>query len=434
MRQSSRPTNRPSPPRRSPGHERWVRSPAVPSGGAYRLLLLLLAALPLATACQDRAGDDHGEGESLAQVDTSEAHAPDSSWSFDEATALGLAAMPLSCLDRPHAQRRDRSAYLDEISYERRVGFEGDRAFYGCWDWHSAVNSTWTLVRILKEFPELSIAPLVREKLRGHLTEEALAGEMEFFRGNGQFERPYGYAWLLKLHAELATWRDPEGAQWAGLLEPLARLMGTRLMDYVADLDQPVRTGVHPNTAFAIGLALEATEATGNLAWDRILRASARRLFEGDSSCPTAYEPAASDFVSPCLEEAAVMARVMGENEFPEWLDDFLPPLDGPQTANIRSPAPTSDEGPRGRAVIEDDSVRAELGARSHLIGLAFTRAEAMQTVASALPEGDPRATELRRLARLHGRAGFEAMFDADYAGSHWIGSFATKFLASRGS
>ncbi|NNF29284.1 MAG: DUF2891 family protein [Gemmatimonadetes bacterium] len=403
------------------------------AGGA-RGLVLFLAVASTVVACRGPAPADHAETDEEVHRESAVTEAASDFHTLDEATALALAAMPLSCLDRPHAQRRDRSAYLDDISYERHADFEANRAFYGCWDWHSAVNSTWTLVRILKQFPELPISPLIREKLRSHLTEEALAGELEFFHGNAQFERPYGYAWLLKLHAELTTWRDPESARWAGLLEPLARLLGTRMMDYVADLDQPMRSGVHPNTAFAIGLALEATEATGNLAWDRILRASARRLFQGDTSCPTAYEPAASDFVSPCLEEAALMARVLDGEEFSEWLEAFLPPLDGPRTATIRSPAPTPEGGPTGRAVIEDDSVRAELGARSHLIGLAFTRAEAMIEIADALPSSDPREAELRRLAQVHGDAGFEAMFDADYAGSHWIGSFATKYLAARGS
>ena len=395
-------------------------------------LLFALAVAITTSSCEAPAQAAHGSGAGDESPRSSIDDDSIGEWAFDESTALSLAAMPLSCLDRPHALRRSRTAYLDDITYDRRDGFESQRAFYGCWDWHSAVNSTWTLVRILKQFPDLPIAPLIREKLRAHLTAEALEGEMEFFRGNGQFERPYGYAWLLKLHAELATWRDPEASQWAGLLEPLHRLMGTRLVDYVADLDQPIRTGVHPNTAFAVGLALEATEATGNLAWDRVLRASALRLFEGDQACPTAYEPAASDFVSPCLEEAAVMARVMEPDEFSNWLDGFLPPLDDPRASTIRSPAPTAEGAPSGRDVIEVDSVRAELGARSHLIGLAFTRAEAMIEIAAALPESDPRATELLRLADLHGEAGFAAMFDADYAGSHWIGSFATKYLAAR--
>ena len=84
---------------------------------------------------------------------------------LDLETALTLVAMPLSCLDRPHAAPRDRSTYLDEIVAARRPGYERDRAFYGCWDWHSAVNSTWAMVRIYKEFPDLPVAGLVLEKL-----------------------------------------------------------------------------------------------------------------------------------------------------------------------------------------------------------------------------------------------------------------------------
>ncbi|MDH3223504.1 MAG: DUF2891 domain-containing protein [Gemmatimonadota bacterium] len=398
-----------------------------------RLLLITASAVVgcQAPSTEEEALPPTGPGEAEAASTTADTDAP-AQWTLDESTALALAAMPLSCLDRPHAPRPDRPGYLDDVSYERREGFESSRAFYGCWDWHSAVNSTWTLVRILKEFPDLPIAPLIREKLRSHLSEEAMAGELEFFQDNATFERPYGYAWLLKLHAELATWRDPEAANWAGNLEALQRLLGTRLVDYAADLDQPVRLGVHSNTAFAAGLALEATKATGNLPWDRILRSSVRRLFESDRSCPTAYEPSASDFVSPCLEEAAVMGSVLDEESYSQWLDGFLPPLASAEAASIRSPAPTSDGGPSGRAVIEDDSVRTALGARSHLIGLAFTRAEAMLKIAGSLPETDPRIEELRRLAQVHGDAGFEAMFDADYAGSHWIGSFALKYLTAR--
>lgn len=353
---------------------------------------------------------------------------------LDESTALALAAMPLSCLDRPHAERTDRAGYLDDITYRRRPGFDRTLAFYGCWDWHSAVNSTWTLVRLLKTFPDLPIAPLMREKLRDHLSSAALQGELTYFIDNATFERPYGWAWLLKLHAELVTWREPEAATWAGHLEPLARLLGTRLVDHVADVDRPVRSGVHGNTAFSVALALEAARVTGNLAWERVIAESTLRLFEKDRACPTAYEPGGSDFVSPCLEEAAAMAAVMEPEDFGSWLTAFLPPLDHPDFAALASPVPLGERGPElpaGRLALEDDSVRSALGARSHLIGLAFTRADAMTRIARALPADDPRSEGLLDLALLHGEAGFEAMFDADYAGSHWIGSFALKYLAT---
>jgi len=38
-------------------------------------------------------------------------------------------------------------------------------AFYGCYDWHSSVNSTWMLLRLLKSFPRLDTANLIRQVL-----------------------------------------------------------------------------------------------------------------------------------------------------------------------------------------------------------------------------------------------------------------------------
>ena len=89
------------------------------------------------------------------------------------------------------------------------------RAFYGCGDWHSAVNATWTLTVVLKRMPEISVGRLIREKLTDHLGKTNLDGEVAFFKDAGTFERPYGYAWLLTLGAELQTWDDTQAAQWA---------------------------------------------------------------------------------------------------------------------------------------------------------------------------------------------------------------------------
>ncbi|MGI9626453.1 MAG: DUF2891 family protein [Longimicrobiales bacterium] len=380
-------------------------------------------------------GEQAGLEGTVSEVLGSEINAgPDSGvWRFDEQTALTLAALPLACLDRPHARRKTRVDYLDDITYTRRADFQDNLAFYGCWDWHSAVNSTWAVVRILKEFPDLAIGPLLREKLRSHLSEESLAGELVFLQENPLFERPYGWAWLLKLHGELASWREPEAAVWAGRLDPLVRLITSRMADHIAELERPVRSGVHPNTAFAIATTLEATQQTSSLRLDRMLRTSARRLFEPDQDCPTAYEPGNSDFLSPCLEEAALMAMVMPPEEFVAWLDGFLPPLESPAFAPLRTAAPYAEDGPAlpgSGFALSDDSVRAMLGARSHLIGLAFTRADAMVRISGALPADDLRSEAFLELANQHASDGFEAMFDADYAGSHWIGTFALKYLA----
>ena len=350
---------------------------------------------------------------------------------LDLETALALAAMPLSCVDRPHALRPDRAGYLDDITYARRRDFDQNRAFYGCWDWHSAVNSTWAMARLVKEIPELPVAPLIREKLRDHLSEEALTGELEYLSDNPSFERPYGWVWLLLLHGEVASWDDPFAASWAERLEPVASHLSDRLISYLEELERPVRTGVHPNTAFAIGTALQAEAMAERPELAEAMRASAVRFFGEDRDCPVAYEPGRSDFLSPCLEEAALMGMVLEPEAYATWLDGFLPPLDSDDFEPLRetNPAGAGEDDPPEGDVVTNDSLRSAYGTYSHLIGLAFTRADAMLRIAGALPGEDPRVAPLRALAGEHARTGYDTMFDADYAGSHWIGSFALKYL-----
>ena len=123
----------------------------------------------------------------------------------DQATFL--ANMPIACLERPQAPPAGRG-YLWEATYRPPDDYQKNLAFYGCFDWHSSVNSTWTLVRLLKAYPNLDgqIAGLARKILNEHLGTTNLAGELAYLKGAGQFERPYGYAWILKLSAELSDW------------------------------------------------------------------------------------------------------------------------------------------------------------------------------------------------------------------------------------
>ena len=408
------------------------------------------------------------------------ARAPD----LDLEMALTLVAMPLSCLDRPQAAPRDRSTYLDEIVAARRPGYERNRSFYGCWDWHSAVNSVWAMVKIHKEYPNLPIRGLVREKLNDHLSARALEGELEYFETAGGFERPYGYAWLLKLYAELRTWDDLDATEWADNLEPLATLFSERMVAHLADLERPSRRGAHSNTAFALAMMLDYARTVDDNGLEEAILESSQRLFLDDYGCPTAYEPWGSDFLSPCLEEAALMAEVLEPAEFLAWFEVFMPPVNEREFLPLTAPVDTSEEpidsasvdtseepidadpavpedldeqtateatdsvtgeqvggeGEGDKEVADEnaaadeeqrriDEERRALGGKSHLIGLAFIRADAMIRIAAALPPGDPRIEAYRKLATLHGAMGFEAMFDADYAGSHWLGTFALKYL-----
>ena len=343
---------------------------------------------------------------------------------LDMETALGLAAMPLACVDRPHATPRNRPGYLDERTSVRRPDYESTRAFYGCYDWHSAVNSTWTMVRIFKDFPDISVGGLIREKLNDHITAETMAGERAYFDEARSFQRPYGYAWLMGLYAELSDWDHQEAEGFAELLAPLVQLFSERMITYLETSDYPSRVGVHGNTAFSLTMMLEYARAMADDTLNSVIVAKAKEFYLDDVDCPTGYEPSGSDFLSPCLEEARLMSQVLTQAEFVNWFGEFMAPVHSPAFR----PLTVAVE------VREDDEALDELnllGAKSHLIGLAFIRAAAMNEIAAALPDEDPRAAAYRKLADFHGRTGFDAMFDADYTGSHWIGTFALRYLLS---
>ena len=54
-------------------------------------------------------------------------------------------------------------------------------AFYGCYDWHSAVEMHWALVRLLRAVPEHVPRAESRARLDEHLTPERVAVEAAYF-------------------------------------------------------------------------------------------------------------------------------------------------------------------------------------------------------------------------------------------------------------
>ena len=132
-------------------------------------------------------------------------------------------------------------------------------AFYGCFDWHSSVHGHWMLVWLLKVHPDMPESAAIRAALRANLTKENLATETAYVQetGRGSFERTYGWAWLLKLAAELHGWDDADGKAWAANLAPLALAFEQRYLEFLPKQTYPIRTGVHPNTAFGLAFALD---------------------------------------------------------------------------------------------------------------------------------------------------------------------------------
>jgi hypothetical protein len=344
--------------------------------------------------------------------------------SLDRARALWLTAVPLGCLDELQPKPANR-AYFWDAMFKPADNYERTRAFYGCADYHSAVSATWTLVKLLKLFPDLDVAPIVREKLTDHFGKSNFDGDVAYFREAGAFERPYGYAWLLKLQAELLTWKDSDAPAWAANAAPLAKLFSERLVEYLKDLERPNGAGSPQNTALALNLALDYSDAVVDAPLRGAVESAAQRFFAKDPECATSGEPAAGDVVSPCLEEAALMSRVLAADAFVKWLDTFLPPQDSPKflpltIAVLKSPALRT----RGAFGVAG-------GARAAIDGLAFARGAAFNRIAAALPSSDPRAAAFRRFALLHGREGFDGLSDPVVLDAPWLGASVVSYLLS---
>ena len=195
-------------------------------------------------------------------------------------------------------------------------------AFYGCFDWHSSVHGHWMLVRVLRLFPNLPEKQQIRTVLAEHLTARNLQAEADSLaRPNAQsFERPYGWAWLLKLAEELHEWDDPDAREWSKNLKPLTDTIVARFLSYFPRQTYPMRTGVHANTAFALSFALDYARAVDHQALRQLIEERSRSYFGQDAGIPAAWEPDGADFFSPSLMEADLMRRVLPLPEYREWL------------------------------------------------------------------------------------------------------------------
>jgi len=130
-------------------------------------------------------------------------------------------------------------------------------AFYGSFDWHSSVHGHWMLVRVLRRFPDLPEKEQIRAVLKEHLSAKNLQAEADYFNqpNRQSFERPYGWAWLLKLAEELHTWDDVDAKAWSKNLKPLSEGLAARYIAYFPKQTYPIRSGVHSNTAFGLAFA-----------------------------------------------------------------------------------------------------------------------------------------------------------------------------------
>lgn len=334
---------------------------------------------------------------------------------LDDATAVAFARLALRGIATEYPNK---PADVLNGDGDVRPPREIHPAFYGCYDWHSAVHGHWMLVRLLRRHSGLPIEAEIRAALAANLGAEKLATEAAFFARPGakSYERPYGWAWLLKLAEELHGWDDPQGRQWAANLEPLVDVIVRSFIEYFPKQTYPNRSGVHSSTAFAFGFALDYARATGNGPLAELVGARSRDYFGGDERIPAAWEPDGADFFSPSLMEADLMRRVLPAAEFRAWFARFLPEMAGGGPRSIVEPATVTDR--------TDPQL-------VHLDGLNISRAWCMRGIAAALPAGDPARGVLEAAAARHAAAGLPHVTSGDYAGEHWLASFATYLLTT---
>jgi hypothetical protein len=289
-------------------------------------------------------------------------------------------------------------------------------AFYGCFDWHSAVHSHWLLARLLRLMPALPGAGPIRSALNEHLTEANLRIEASYFSQPGRrgFERPYGWTWLLKLAEELRDWDDPDGRRWSAAIEPLARLITELYLEFLPRLTYPIRSGAHSSTAFGLTFALDYAKATRHALLRDCIVARSLDYYGADRNGPATWEPGGGDFLSPCLAEADLMRRVLPAADFADWLAGFLPSLAGGGPPQLLTPAMVSDRSD-GQIV--------------HLDGLNLSRAWCMWGIAESLLPDDRRRSILIDAAERHAREGLIGIGSGEYMGEHWLGSFALYML-----
>lgn len=325
--------------------------------------------------------------------------------------ASHLASLPLKCITQefPNKTNHTSNSDSDHVLMPKQL----HPAFYGCFDWHSSVHGHWMLIRLLKKFPLMPEAAAIRTTLNKTITKENIINEIKYFSLplTASWERTYGWAWILKLDEELYAWNDDDGKRWHEAMQPLTEKIVQLWTKFLPKQTYPNRTGVHPNTAFGMVFALDYARTEKNSEFEKAILISARRIFGKDKNAPASWEPNGADFLSPSLEEADLMRRVLPAKEFTTWFNQFF-----------------TTQSLKHLTILPEVSDRTDLQI-VHLDGLSFSRSWCMKGLASILPVNDTSKKLLLRSSVNHLRTALPHVVSGEYGGEHWLASFAVYAL-----
>jgi hypothetical protein len=261
------------------------------------------------------------------------------------------------------------------------------------------------LVTLLSEFPEFEKKEEIIFKLKTNITRDNVLKEIAYFNDehNKNYERTYGWAWLLKLDEALREWKHPDAITLHQNLFPLVNLISDKFSGFLDKLKYPIRIGEHSNTAFALSFAYDyAKKYDLNLASK--IKQKANEYYLTDFGCPLTWEPGGFDFLSPCLQEASLMHKLLPTNDFKKWLEKFLPGF---------------QEDPKKHLKIAEVTDRSD-GKLAHLDGLNYSRAWCLYEMGKSLGN-----LKMIDLGIAHFNFSYNKMDSGEYAGAHWLASFA---------
>ena len=319
-----------------------------------------------------------------------------------------LVSLSIKCVDKKYPYK---IGYRFADKNWVKPHYEITPSFYGCWDWHSAVHGHWAMVKILKDFPEISNRDIILSKLEKNLSKENLKKEYDFFKQDFAkgFERTYGWAWLMKLYSELISWEYDRAQMWASNMKPLVDLLSERTILFLDKLSTPLRPGTHANSAFSFSLMIEYAIIANDIDLLNKIKEFSVINFLKDTNCPVNYEPSGTDFLSPCLAEASLMSFILDNKEFNNWIYKFFPSFDEKYFGKIINTPEVLDPLDPG------------IG---HLIGLMFHRAWTLKDIARKV-ENNKNKRLFQKIAQKHSEEGYRIMFKSGYGGEHWLATFA---------
>jgi hypothetical protein len=289
-------------------------------------------------------------------------------------------------------------------------------AFCNSYDWHSSVHSHWTALQVSEYLETESKAATdgitrLREAIETNLTPAHLAAESEYLATHPSYERPYGWAWALALAAlsKISTSRRTRILREP--LNALAEVIANNALCWLAVLPEPVRHGIHGNTAFALGLMYDAANVLELHDLERVVVERSGDWFLRDRGWPLQWERSGSDFLSAGLAEADLVRRILTPGKFGAWWNGFLPVASSDEPAFVPVTVPD---------VVDGHIV--------HLHGLNLSRAGMLAQIASVLrsaDESEERIAILLSQAESLYRAGLEHAITGDYLSTHWLPTYA---------